>query len=138
MRESAQAALSVLKNRASSLGIDSVRFAKLDIHIHVPAGATPRDSPSSGVAMFVALVSLLTGRNVRNDTAVTGFGRPFARRVREALGCVGHTPGQRERGNKTKTKPRSIALPVNCRCACRSRSFCAAAPRSGSGAEELG
>jgi ATP-dependent Lon protease len=72
MRESAQAALSVVKNRASSLGIDSVRFAKLDIHIHVPAGATPKDGPSAGVAMFMALASLLTGRNVRNDTAMTG------------------------------------------------------------------
>ena len=72
MRESAQAALSVVKNRASSLGIDPVRFAKLDIHIHVPAGATPKDGPSAGVAMFMALVSLLTGRNVRNDTAMTG------------------------------------------------------------------
>jgi ATP-dependent Lon protease len=72
MRESAQAALSVVKNRASSLGIDPIRFAKLDIHIHVPAGATPKDGPSAGVAMFMALVSLLTGRNVRNDTAMTG------------------------------------------------------------------
>jgi ATP-dependent Lon protease len=72
MRESAQAALSVVKNRASSLGIDPVRFAKLDIHIHVPAGATPKDGPSAGVAIFMALVSLLTGRNVRNDTAMTG------------------------------------------------------------------
>jgi ATP-dependent Lon protease len=72
MRESAQAALSVVKNRASSLGIDPVRFAKLDIHIHVPAGATPKDGPSAGVAMFMALVSLLTSRNVRNDTAMTG------------------------------------------------------------------
>jgi ATP-dependent Lon protease len=72
MRESAQAALSVVKNRASSMGIDPVRFAKLDIHIHVPAGATPKDGPSAGVAMFMALASLLTGRNVRNDTAMTG------------------------------------------------------------------
>jgi ATP-dependent Lon protease len=72
MRESAQAALSVVKNRASSLGIDPILFAKLDIHIHVPAGATPKDGPSAGVAMFMALVSLLTGRNVRNDTAMTG------------------------------------------------------------------
>jgi ATP-dependent Lon protease len=72
MRESAQAALSVVKNRASSMGIDPARFAKLDIHIHVPAGATPKDGPSAGVAMFMALASLLTGRNVRNDTAMTG------------------------------------------------------------------
>lgn len=72
MRESAQAALSVVKNRAKALGIDATRFPKLDIHIHVPAGATPKDGPSAGVAMFMALTSLLTNRNVRNDTAMTG------------------------------------------------------------------
>jgi ATP-dependent Lon protease len=72
MRESAQAALSIVKNRAASLGIDPSLFEKTDIHIHVPAGATPKDGPSAGVAMFTALVSLLTGRTVRNDTAMTG------------------------------------------------------------------
>src|SRR5579883_3080354 len=72
MRESAQAALSIVKNRAVSLGIDPNRFEKTDIHIHVPAGATPKDGPSAGVAMFMALVSLLTDRTVRGDTAMTG------------------------------------------------------------------
>jgi ATP-dependent Lon protease len=72
MRESAQAALSIVKNRASSFGIDAGRFEKIDIHIHVPAGATPKDGPSAGVAMFMALVSLLTDRTMRNDTAMTG------------------------------------------------------------------
>jgi ATP-dependent Lon protease len=72
MRESAQAALSIVKNRAASLGIDGSRFEKNDIHIHVPAGATPKDGPSAGVAMFTALVSLLTDRTVRGDTAMTG------------------------------------------------------------------
>ena len=72
MRESAQAALSIVKNRASSFGIDASRFEKTDIHIHVPAGATPKDGPSAGVAMFMALVSLLTDRVIRNDTAMTG------------------------------------------------------------------
>jgi ATP-dependent Lon protease len=72
MRESAQAALSIVKNRASSLGIPEESFAKTDIHIHVPAGATPKDGPSAGVAMFTALVSLLTARTVRSDTAMTG------------------------------------------------------------------
>jgi ATP-dependent Lon protease len=72
MRESAQAALSIVKNRAASLGIDPALFAQSDIHIHVPAGAIPKDGPSAGVAMFTALVSLLTGRTVRNDTAMTG------------------------------------------------------------------
>jgi ATP-dependent Lon protease len=72
MRESAQAALSIVKNRAGSFGIDANRFEKSDIHIHVPAGAIPKDGPSAGVAMFMALVSLLTERTVRSDTAMTG------------------------------------------------------------------
>jgi ATP-dependent Lon protease len=72
MKESAQAALSIVKNRAGALGIDAVRFEKSDIHIHVPAGATPKDGPSAGVAMFMALVSLMTDRTIRSDTAMTG------------------------------------------------------------------
>ncbi len=72
MRESAQAALSLVKNRAASFGIDVSGFEKTDIHIHVPAGAIPKDGPSAGVAMFMALVSLMTDRTVRNDTAMTG------------------------------------------------------------------
>ena len=72
MRESAQAALSIVKNRAGAFGIDDSRFEKSDIHIHVPAGAVPKDGPSAGVAMFMALISLLTERSVRNDTAMTG------------------------------------------------------------------
>ncbi len=72
MKESAQAALSIVKNRASALGIDATRFEKSDIHIHVPAGATPKDGPSAGVAMFMALVSLMTDRTIRSDTAMTG------------------------------------------------------------------
>ncbi|HEY1542368.1 MAG TPA: endopeptidase La [Xanthobacteraceae bacterium] len=72
MKESAQAALSVVKNRAASFGIDPERFEKSDIHIHVPAGATPKDGPSAGVAMFLALVSLMSERTVRSDTAMTG------------------------------------------------------------------
>jgi ATP-dependent Lon protease len=72
MKESAQAALSIVKNRAGSFGIDAARFERTDIHIHVPAGATPKDGPSAGVSMFMALVSLMTNRTVRNDTAMTG------------------------------------------------------------------
>jgi ATP-dependent Lon protease len=72
MKESAQAALSVVKNRAAAFGIDVGRFERNDIHIHVPAGATPKDGPSAGVAMFLALVSLMSDRTVRNDTAMTG------------------------------------------------------------------
>ena len=72
MRESAQAALSIVKNRAAAIGIDESRLGKTDIHIHIPAGAIPKDGPSAGVAMFMALVSLLTERTVRSDTAMTG------------------------------------------------------------------
>lgn len=72
MRESAQAALSIVKNSSHSLGIDERLFEKSDIHIHVPAGAIPKDGPSAGVAMFIALASLLTRRPVRSDTAMTG------------------------------------------------------------------
>jgi ATP-dependent Lon protease len=72
MRESAQAALSLVKARAEAIGVDPLLFEKSDIHMHVPAGATPKDGPSAGVSMFTALVSLLTGRNVRSDTAMTG------------------------------------------------------------------
>ncbi|WP_295135216.1 endopeptidase La [uncultured Reyranella sp.] len=72
MKESAQAALSVIKNKAKSIGIDAALFEKNDIHVHVPAGATPKDGPSAGVAMFMALASLMTGRTIRSDTAMTG------------------------------------------------------------------
>jgi ATP-dependent Lon protease len=72
MRESAQAALSIVKNRAAALGIDPAAFEKSDIHVHVPAGAIPKDGPSAGVAMFTALTSLMTDRMVASDTAMTG------------------------------------------------------------------
>ncbi|WP_414461550.1 endopeptidase La [Hyphomicrobium sp. DY-1] len=72
MRESAQAAMTLVKSRATSLGIDPAIFERNDIHVHVPAGATPKDGPSAGVAMFMALVSLLTNRTIRSDTAMTG------------------------------------------------------------------
>lgn len=72
MRESVQAALTLVKSRAAQLGIDPLLFEKSDIHVHVPAGATPKDGPSAGVAMFTALTSLLSNRTVRSDTAMTG------------------------------------------------------------------
>ena len=72
MKESAQAALSLLKTRAVSIGIDVDLFVHSDLHVHVPAGATPKDGPSAGVAMFVALSSLVTGRAVPPTTAMTG------------------------------------------------------------------
>jgi ATP-dependent Lon protease len=72
MKESVQAALTLLKNRASQLEIDPDLFERSDIHVHVPAGAIPKDGPSAGVAMFIALASLLKDQCVRSDTAMTG------------------------------------------------------------------
>ncbi|SAK96044.1 endopeptidase La [Caballeronia ptereochthonis] len=72
MKESAQAALTLVKSRCDSLHIDSSAFEKRDVHIHVPAGAVPKDGPSAGVAMFVAIASLFMGKPVRSDCAVTG------------------------------------------------------------------
>jgi ATP-dependent Lon protease len=72
MKESAQAALTLVKSRAASLGIDTAAFERSDIHVHVPAGAIPKDGPSAGVAMFIALASLFADRKVRTDTAMTG------------------------------------------------------------------
>src|SRR6202011_1497251 len=72
MKESAQAALTLVKSRAVEFGIDPIELQKFDVHVHVPAGAIPKDGPSAGVAMFLALTSLLTGRTIRSDTAMTG------------------------------------------------------------------
>lgn len=72
MKESAQTALSYLRSQATKLGLDLTDYGKHDIHIHVPAGATPKDGPSAGVAIVGALASLLTRRRVRSDTAMTG------------------------------------------------------------------
>ncbi|WP_109477211.1 endopeptidase La [Paraburkholderia sp. C35] len=72
MKESAQAALTLVKSHCDALHIDCTSFDKRDIHVHVPAGAVPKDGPSAGVAMFIAIASLLMGRSVRSDCAVTG------------------------------------------------------------------
>jgi ATP-dependent Lon protease len=72
MKESAQTAVSYLRSQSKPLQIDLTDYNKHDIHIHVPAGATPKDGPSAGVALVVALASLLTRRVVRSDTAMTG------------------------------------------------------------------
>ena len=72
MKESAQAALTLVKARAEALGIDASRFEKVDVHMHIPAGAIPKDGPSAGVAMFVALASLFLDQPVRHDVAMTG------------------------------------------------------------------
>ncbi|MCH9027650.1 MAG: endopeptidase La [Proteobacteria bacterium] len=72
MQESIQAAMTVVRSRAAILGIAEDFHRKLDVHIHVPEGATPKDGPSAGVGMLVALVSALTGIKVRSEVAMTG------------------------------------------------------------------
>ena len=72
MKESVEAARTVVRSRARGLGIKDEMFEKRDIHIHVPDGATPKDGPSAGAAMTTAFVSALTGIPVRGDVAMTG------------------------------------------------------------------
>src|ERR1700738_3532399 len=72
MKERAQAELTLVKSRSAEYGIDTAELQNSDVHIHVPAGAIPKDGPSAGVAMFMALTSLLTARTIRSDTAMTG------------------------------------------------------------------
>jgi ATP-dependent Lon protease len=72
MKESAQAAYSLVKTRADKLGLRGFDFATRDLHVHLPAGAIPKDGPSAGVALFLAIASLLTDRKVRSDVAMTG------------------------------------------------------------------
>ena len=72
MKESAAAALSYLKSHAAEIGIDPTLFDRSDIHIHVPAGAQPKEGPSAGVTVLTAMASILTGRPVRDDIAMTG------------------------------------------------------------------
>ncbi|MCG6894684.1 MAG: endopeptidase La, partial [Desulfobacteraceae bacterium] len=72
MQESARAAVSYAKANLETLGVDDSVFENTDIHIHVPAGAIPKDGPSAGIAMATALISALTGKPVRKDVAMTG------------------------------------------------------------------
>ncbi|UCE06359.1 MAG: endopeptidase La, partial [bacterium] len=72
MKESAQAAMSYIRAKAGELGIEDNFHENYDIHIHVPAGAIPKDGPSAGITLYTALLSLLTSQRVRSDIAMTG------------------------------------------------------------------
>ena len=72
MKESAQAALSLVRSRGTAIGVKPEEFREYDIHVHVPAGAVPKDGPSAGVSMFTALASLFSNKPVRSDVAMTG------------------------------------------------------------------
>jgi len=72
MQESAKAALSYLKAHSEELDIDDVKWDELDIHIHVPEGAIPKDGPSAGVALATAIYSVVSRQSIRNDIAITG------------------------------------------------------------------
>jgi ATP-dependent Lon protease len=72
MKESAEIALSYVRSKAVQLGIDPATFQNSDVHLHVPAGALPKDGPSAGVAMVMTLASLFSGKPVRNDIGITG------------------------------------------------------------------
>src|SRR5205807_8147365 len=72
MKESVQAALSLVRSRDGQIGAKPEEFRNIDVHVHVPAGAVPKDGPSAGVAMFTALASLFSNTPVRPDVAMTG------------------------------------------------------------------
>ena len=72
MRESAQIAQSYIRSKSAQLGVDPKVFEKSDVHVHVPAGAIPKDGPSAGVTMLMAMASLFSGRPVRSDVGMTG------------------------------------------------------------------
>ena len=72
MKESARTAYSVVRSKSEKYGIDSEKFTKYDLHVHIPEGATPKDGPSAGITLSTALMSVMTNRKVRNDVAMTG------------------------------------------------------------------
>src|SRR5262249_14488906 len=108
MRESAQAAMSYLRSHARELHLDIDRFKRTDVHIHVPAGAVPKDGPSAGVAISAALISLFRGTPVRSDVAMTGE-VPLTGRVLPVGGVREKALGARRAGVTTLLIPRHNA-----------------------------
>ncbi|HEY9723079.1 MAG TPA: endopeptidase La [Oscillatoriaceae cyanobacterium] len=105
MRESAEAALSFLRSRAEKLGLNPRFFEELDLHLHVPGGAVPKDGPSAGVTLSVAILSALTGRLVRDDVAMTGE-ITLRGKVLPVGGIKEKVLGARRAGIKTIVLPR--------------------------------
>ncbi len=124
MRESAQAAVSYIRSNAAVLGIDPEFNDQLDLHIHVPAAAIPKDGPSAGITMATALVSVLTGRRVRRDIAMTGRSHSGARSCRSAVSrrsCLPRTVRVSRRcWCPRRTSATSISFPSTCGPRCRS------------------
>jgi ATP-dependent Lon protease len=105
MRESAQAAMSYLRSHSKPLGIDAGRFGKMDVHIHVPAGAVPKDGPSAGAAIASALISLFREEPIRRDLAMTGE-LTLTGRILPVGGVKEKALGARRAGIKTVVLPR--------------------------------
>ena len=107
MKESAQIAYNYVRSKADEFGIESEVFSKTDIHVHVPAGATPKDGPSAGVAMVSAIVSLLSQKRVRRNVGMTGRSDPaWSRPSRwwSQSESVGGTSGRARYGRVAQTQ----------------------------------